>query len=179
MTLEIVKIILTVISLLFAGVQVYFLTYNIKANKKWNAQDAAFKFCLEYIDLLNDISIPLKMSLNLISEVELNESSAYYVELFNPNTADGLKNREEIKKIIRYYERLSVGILCDYFDEEIVRRSMNRTFIITYKNLRPYILMRRGETQSNICTHFERVAETWMNTPLNYSRRDTPSKRKK
>lgn len=179
MTIEIVKIILTVISLLFAGIQVYFLTYNIKENRKWNAQDAAFKFCLEYINLLNDINISLKKSLNLISETELNEDSAYYVELFNPNTTDGIKNREEIKKIIRYYERLSVGILCDYFDEEIVRRSMNRTFIITYKNLRPYILMRRGETQSNICTHFERVAESWISTPLNYPQRNTPSKRKK
>lgn len=179
MAIEIIKIVLTVISLLFAGVQIYYLTYNIKANKKWSAQDVTFKYCIEYNNLLSDININLKNKLNLIREVELNEDNAFYIELFNPNTSEGLKNREEIKKLIRYYERLSVGILCDYFDEEIVRRSMNRTLIVTYKNLRPYILMRRGETQSNICTHYERVAETWIKTPLNYPHRDTPSIRKK
>ena len=56
---------------------------------------------------------------------------------------------------------------------------MNRTFVVTYKNLRPYIMMRRGETQSNICTHYERVAETWIKTPLEYPHRDTPSARKR
>ena len=101
---------------------------------------------------------------------------AYSLEF---STSDRTLTDDEINKLLQYYERLSVGILCDYFDEEIVRRIMNRTFIITYKNLRPYILMRRGETKSNICTHFERVAESWIDTPLNYPQRNTPSKRKK
>ena len=77
MMIEIIKIVLTVISLLFASIQVYFLTYNIKANKKWSAQDAAFKFCLEYNNVLNDISINLKQSLNLISELELNKCRSF------------------------------------------------------------------------------------------------------
>lgn len=179
MLLEIFKIVLTVVSVLFAGTQVLFLTYNIKANKKWSSQDTAFKYCIEYNNLINDIDTNFKNLLNLTNNMELNKETFLYSKYFDPKTTEGIKNREEANKLLRYYERLSVGILCDYFDEEIVRRTMNRTFVITYKNLRPYILMRRGETDSNICTHFERVAESWINTPLNYPRRDTPSVRKR
>lgn len=98
MIIEIVKIALTVISLVFAGVQIYFLTYNIKANKQWNAQDVSFKFCLEYNNVLNDININLKQSLNLISELELNESSAFYVELLIPIHLKDLKIEKKLNK---------------------------------------------------------------------------------
>ncbi len=178
MTIEIIKLFLTVISLLFTGTQIYFVASNIKSNMKWNAQNAAFNYCSGYSDLLDKIDESIKLELNLITINELNQSSVFYANLFDINTPSGIKNRSEIDKLLQYYEKLSVGILCDYFDEEVVRRVMNRTFTITYKNLRPYILLRRGETQSNICTHFERVGESWINTPLNYPRRDTPLIRK-
>lgn len=179
MIIELIKVALTVISVLFAGVQIYFVSSNMKSNREWNAKDMAFKYCMDYNNLIHTINKKVKKELNIISITELNKDSIFYAEFFDLNTEEGIKNRDEINKLLQYYERLSVGILCDYFDEEIVRRIMNRTFIITYKNLRPYILMRRGETKSNICTHFERVAESWIDTPLNYPQRSTPSKRKK
>lgn len=175
MTIEVIKLFFTILSLLFAGTQIYFVASNIKSNMKWNAQDAAFKYCIDYSNILDKIDYDIKLKLNLITINELNQSSVFYADFFNINTSSGVKNRGEVDKLLQYYEKLSVGILCDYFDEEVVRRIMNRTFTITYKNLRPYILMKRGETQSNICTHFERVAESWINIPLNYPRRDTPS----
>lgn len=179
MALEILKIFLTVIALVFTAIQILFLTRQIKINKKWNAQDASFKYCMSYGELLNGLSSDIKNCLNLIVIDELNESSEFYVNLFNIKTPEGIKNREEVNKILQYYERLSVGILNDYFDEEIVRRIMNRTVVTTYNNLRPYIMLRRGETKSNLNTHFERVAESWAKTPLNYPFRSTPSNRTK
>lgn len=178
MVVEIIKITLTVVSLIFTGIQILFLAQNVKENREWNARDAAFKYCIEYNKLINEIDFNFKNELNITNNTKLKIESFSYDKFFDSQTPEGIKNCEEANKLLRYYERLSVGILCGYFDEEVVRRIMNRTLKITYENLRPYILKRRGETESKISTHFERVAETWIDTPLNYPRRDTPSKRK-
>lgn len=165
--LDIIHIVLTTIALLFTAIQVLLLTRQVRENKKWSAQDAAFKYCSghdEIFQILNGL-------------VDWNADEFPY-ELFKNDTEDGKKNRAEVFRILQYFERLSVGILCDYFDEEIVRRNLNRTFVETYKKLRPFILMRRAETCSNVFSHFERVAETWIKIPLNYTYLKVPLRRK-
>ena len=178
-TFEIIRIALTVIALVFTAIQIISLTRQVKSNKSWNARDAAFKYCREYSALLKNLTPSFKDGLNLVPLEELNESEEFYSSFFNANSRDGINNYEEANRLLQYFESLSIGILCDYFDEEIVRRTMNRTFTVTYKNLWPYILLRREDTGVEICTHFKRVAEAWIENPMNYPFRSAPSLRKK
>lgn len=60
----------------------------------------------------------------------------------------------------------------------LVRRVMNRTFVETYNRYRPYIEYRRKITSSKICSHFDRVANTWENIPVSYPYRTVPSAKK-
>ena len=170
--IEIIKISLTVIALLFTCIQIMFLVSEIKSNKKWNSQNAAFHYCAQYSELFGRENSKINNILTKFNGDNFNE-------LFNIDTKQGRANRKEISTLLQYFEKLSIGILCDYFDEEVVRRNMNLTFIKTFVKLEPYIFMRRQEENTTICTHFERVAKIWIELPMNYPFRTVPSNRKK
>lgn len=168
MILEIIKLVLTIITVMFTAIQIIFLIAEIKSNKKWNAQDAAFKYCIRYSDVISNIS---DFDLRNVSKKDI-------VKLFDINTKSGKKNRRQVTYVLQYFERLSIGILCDYFDEEVVRRTLDYIFVNTYNQLEPYILLRRTETNRNIFSHYERVAKVWAEKPMKYPYRTTPSNRK-
>lgn len=169
MTFEIIKLVLTIITVMFTAVQIVFLISEIKSNKKWNAQDAAFKYCIRYSDVIKNMD---EFDLRDVSKNDI-------IKLFDENTKKGKNNRKQITYILQYFERLSIGILCDYFDEEVVRRTLDYVFVNTYNKLEPYILLRRKETNKNIFSHYERVAKIWAEKPMKYPYRTTPSNRKK
>ena len=49
--LDLVGTVVTVIALLFTGIQVLLLVSEIRQNKKWNTQNAAFNYCMSYSEL--------------------------------------------------------------------------------------------------------------------------------
>lgn len=168
-TFEIIKLILTVITIIFAAFQVYHLKCETKATQKWNTKDAAFNYCVRYSDIIKNID-----------EFDLRNMSPMDVEkLFDETTKKGQKNNKQVTYIIQYFERLSVGILCDYFDEEVVRRILDHVFIDTYNKLEPFILLKREKMEKNVFYNYERVAKIWSETKMKYPYRTTPSNRKK
>lgn len=168
-TFEILKLVLTVIALLFTAVQIICLISEIKSNQKWNAKNVAFAYCTKYMDVIKNIDY---IDLSKMSQKEI-------TDYFDVKTKTGKQQRQQVTYVMQYFERLSIGILCDYFDEEIVRRTLDYVFRKTYKQLEPFILLRRYETGNNVFSHYERVATEWENHPMKYPYRITPSNRKK
>lgn len=159
---EILKLFLTLIALIFTA-------YQILSNQKWNKKKVAFEYCTLYMNVIKNIS---EFNLDKMNREEINN-------YFDIKTKEGKKRRQQVTYILQYFERLSIGILCDYFDEEVVRRTLNYVFIKTYKQLEPFILLRRYETGNKIFSFYERVATEWGNHPMKYPYRTTPSSRKK
>ncbi len=170
--LDLVGTVVTVIALLFTGIQVFLLVSEIKQNKKWNAQNAAFNYCMSYSELEANID---EKCINSFLEKLAKATPDMPVDLKSKQSKKAVK---DITIILQYFERLSVGLVCGYFDEEVVRRVMNRTFVETYKRYKPYIEYRREITSSRICSHFDRVANTWENIPVAYPYRTVPSAKK-
>lgn len=169
MDFEIVKLILTMITVLFTGIQLFLLVLEIKSNKKWNQQNAAVKYCIRYRKVIKEID---NFELKDMCKKDI-------IEFFDINTKKGRSRRKQITYILQYFERLSIGVLCDYFDEEIVRRTLDFIFVNTYNQLEPYIFLRRDETNKKVFSHFERVAKVWSEKSMRYPYRTTPSNRKK
>lgn len=168
-TFEIIKLILTVITIIFAAFQVRHLKRETKENQKWNTKDAAFNYCIRYSDIIKNID---KFDLRDMSKMDVKK-------LFDETTKEGKKNNMQVAYIVQYFERLSVGILCDYFDEEVVRRILDYVFVDTYNKLEPFILLKREEMGKNVFYNYERVAKIWSETKMKYPYRTTPSNRKK
>ena len=55
----------------------------------------------------------------------------------------------------------TIGIHEGYFDESICKEAQLNVVISTYKLLKPYLLLRREETNKNIGFHFEDLANKW------------------
>ncbi len=170
--LDLVGTVVTVIALLFTGIQVLLLVSEIRQNKKWNTQNAAFNYCMSYSELEANID---EKCINSFLENLAKATPDMPVDLKSKQSKKAVK---DITIILQYFERLSVGLVCGYFDEEVVRRVMNRTFVETYNRYRPYIEYRRKITSSKICSHFDRVANTWENIPVSYPYRTVPSAKK-
>lgn len=164
---EIIKLILTVITIIFAAFQVYFLKSEIKETQKWNTKNAAFNYCIHYSDIIKNID---KFDLSYMSKADVKK-------IFDKTTKKGKKNDKQVTYILQYFERLSVGILCDYFDEEIVRRILDRVFVDTYNKLEPFITLKREQMGKNVFYNYERVAKIWSKNKMKYPYRTTPSAR--
>lgn len=162
----------TVIALLFTGIQVFLLVSEMKQNKKWNAQNAAFDYCMGYSELVANIDEKcIKAFLDKFTEA----APDMPLDLKSGQSKKAIK---DINTVLQYFERLSVGLVCNYFDEEVVRRIMNLTVIETYKKYEPYIKYRREITSNYICSHFDRVAHAWEIIPVEYPFRTVPSAKK-
>lgn len=172
MVLDLVKTGVTVIALLFTGIQVFLLVAEIRQNKKWNAQNAAFNYCMSYSELLLSID---EKCINVFLDKLVKTPPDMPLNLENNQSKKAVK---DITIVLQYFERLSVGLVCNYFDEEVVRRVMNRTVVETYKKYEPYISYRCKITSSRICSHFDRVATAWEDIPIEYPFRTVPSAKK-
>lgn len=159
---EMLKLFLTVIALLFTAFQIW-------SNQKWNKKKVAFEYCTLYMNVIKNIG---DFDLRKMSQNEI-------IDYFDVKTKEGKKRRQQVTYILQYFERLSIGILCNYFDEEVIRRTLDYVFIKTYKQLEPFILLRRYETGNNVFSSYKRVATEWGNHPMKYPYRTTPSSRKK
>lgn len=69
---EIIKLILTVITIIFAAFQVYFLKSEIKETQKWNTKNAAFNYCIHYSDIIKNID---KFDLSHMSKTDVKKYS--------------------------------------------------------------------------------------------------------
>ena len=172
MFFDLIEAISTIIALLFTGIQVLLLVLEMRQGNRWNSQDASFNYCSAYSALLDSLDMD---SIDIfLLELEKSTPDAP----LDPTRVEFQSAIQNITILLQYFERLSVGLVCGYFDEEIVRRIMNYTFIQTYKKYKPYILFRQKYTGTMLMSHFIRVAESWENTPVSYPFRTVPSAKK-
>ena len=71
------------------------------------------------------------------------------------------QTRIELYEIISYFEHMAIGIEENYLDENVIKRAKLNAVISTYKSLKPYLLLRRNETNRKIGGHFETLALKW------------------
>ena len=132
-----VQTIISFLSLIFIGMQIYLLRNQLRNYIKqedkqnlWKQMDSTFN----YLD--KDPINMNRISTSTLDELELIRlsSSEMPIESIKKFLEDQNK-RKELFLIAQYYERLAIGIKCGYYNEELVKKYAYYAIIRTYDNL--------------------------------------------
>ena len=77
-----------------------------------------------------------------------------------------LKKRSALRALVNFFETVSVGILQNIYDEEIICGCARAMFVKNYERVEPFILKTR--TKSNVYSygeHFQHVAKKFADMP--------------
>lgn len=162
--LRIIEILVTVVGLFFAGLQVYFLSKQLRENNKWNKGNATILYCNAFDDIIEKVDNKLIEKLCLSSFDEASFQHSVFEELIKVEN-----NEKDLSLLISYYEKLSAGIKRGYYDESIAKSMQYARFISHYVKLRPYIDILRYKSKLNVFRHYEILAEKWLSEKINYT----------
>jgi hypothetical protein len=129
---------------------------QIKEQTDWNRKNVTFEYINEYTRELKDIN---KQILDEIISEKSNGgeiSTEKLEQLMEDSTF-----RADIMRIVAYFDNLSLGIKNNYFDNQIAQDSLIVIAIETYRILKPYINLRRKETNVNVASNFENLYYRW------------------
>ncbi|MFR7591090.1 MAG: DUF4760 domain-containing protein [Longibaculum sp.] len=161
--------IIQLISAVFIPLQLFFVYKQVKIaqnqmneNRELSKTDATLKIIGEYSNLISELDNNLIEKMKLLSL----KSNDFSTNEINALLSD-ISNRKQLFILCDYFERLSLGIISECLDEEMVYAQMAPTLITNFDNLNAYIFIRRNEAKSNICGNFEYLANKWKKRQLN------------
>lgn len=161
--LSILQLIIAIFALIVAAWQLRYLakqvsigSQQISEMRRWNQMNATFNYIDEYRHLTSRISLDTRAKINMITLIPGDFNQKFFSEELTE------ENKNEVYLIIQYFERLSAGIMMNYYDEQIAKEILGKVVTVMYSNLMPYITMRRTQLNTRICQHFEYVAKKWI-----------------
>jgi len=138
--------------------QIILMTNQMRDQVDWQKKNVTFDYLYLYITQFKDLNTSLQKKINLLKQ---NGQSANLETLI-----EGLKDentRTQLFHLVSYFENLAIGITYSYFDESIAKALLSNVVISTFKSLKPYLLIRRGETNLIVGSNFEKLANKWSN----------------
>ena len=100
----------------------------------------------------------LGVSMNLIAEMLTHgEQVKRYASLTEWDNVSRKKSHA-LRDVVEYFELISIGILHNIYDKEIIRASARATFVEMYKRTKPFVLeIRRAYNHPTYGKNFQRV----------------------
>lgn len=148
--------VLAIRQIILLSKQIKLATNQIKQQLSWQKKNVAFEYLNKYARDLRHINSSMQRKIELLKQngkqLEIDDIS----ELLKDTDS-----RTELYEITSYYEHLAIGIQEEYFDENVIKNAKKNAVITTYKLLKPYLLVRRNETNRDIGSHFEKLALKW------------------
>jgi len=136
--------------------QVKLMTMQMQEQLDWQRKNVTFNYLGKFSQCLRKIDVKLQKDLRLLIQdggtIEVDEM---YRMLDDP------KVKMDLYEIVSYYEHMAIGIKAGYFDETVCKEAKLNAVISTFKSLKPYILLRRNQTNREIGGNFERLAKKW------------------
>lgn len=155
---------LTIIGFFFICSSVIIIFFQVRINLRYNKRKAALDFC--YSRIQNDL-FPLISQLKVILKKE------FFVFTKEESLSDLLKSdklsEDEKKKvktivldILNFYERMSIGIFKEVFDEDICYDDNGFNLIYFYDWVIPYVKeIQIKHKEERVFVNFEEIAERW------------------
>jgi len=136
--------------------QIKIMTKQIQEQTIWQRKNASFEYLKKYTSDLKETNINLQRKLDILKQ----DGEQIAIDDMLDNLKDS-QTRAELYEIISYFEQIAIGIEENYLDENIIKQAKINAVISTYKSLKPYLLLRRNETNRKIGSHFEALASKW------------------
>jgi len=136
--------------------QIILLRVQIRSQLDWQCKNATFEYLKKFTTLHQGSIKELQKKINIL-----------ILDGRQPDMQDILKKLAEpgirmaLYELLSYFEHLAVGIEEKYFNESICKKVQYNTIVKMFKLLKPYILIRRNETGSNIGKEFEELVGKW------------------
>jgi len=136
--------------------QIRLMTTQIQEQISWQRKNVSFDYLKKYAQDSKETNINLQKKLDILKQ----DGKQIAVEDMLEKLKDP-QTRVELYEIVSYFEYMAIGIQENYFDENIIKKAKLNAVISTYKALKPYLLLRRNETNGKIGEHFEQLALKW------------------
>lgn len=157
-TLTVIQTIILLGGFIIGIRQIILMTNQMRDQADWQKKNATFEYLNLYITQFKDINTKLQKKINLLKQNGQSANLETLIEeLKDENT------RSELFHLVSYFENLAIGITHHYFDESIAKALLFNVVISSFKSLKPYLLIRRDETNLMVGSNFEKLANKWSN----------------
>lgn len=149
-------------SILISSIIVVFS--QIRINLRFNKRKAALDFSFNQIQKdLFPILKDLKKSIGKDFLVFTRQDSILELLKKEPQTYDDSKKiRNLVLDVLNFYERMSIGVLKDTYDEDICYDDHGFNFIQFYNWTKPFLdELRSKHNEQRLYVNFEHIAEKW------------------
>lgn len=155
--------ILTIIGYLFLTTSAILVFFQIRINLQYDKRKEAINFCY---DRIAKELFPLLFELKSLfgKDILIFTSQETFLEHLKKNSnAEQVKQlRKLILDILNFYERMSIGILKNVYDEDICYDDNGFNLIYFYKWVSSFIQELRNQYQEDrLFVNFEEIAERW------------------
>jgi len=138
--------------------QIILMTNQMRDQVDWQKKNVTFEYLNLYITQFKDLNASLQKKINLLKQNGRSANLETLIEeLKDENT------RSQLFHLVSYFENLAIGITHHYFDESVAKALLSNVVISTFKSLKPYLLIRRDETNLMVGSNFEKLANKWSN----------------
>ena len=159
--MEWIKTALEFAALVFAAIQVLFLSRQLKDTVRWNRLNSTFSELEKFQDIIKQADPTLLEKIGLLKA----DDNVVDIDIFR-DLMEESKFVKDLYAIMSFYEGFAIAVMSGYINSNIAKRLFYVNFMRAHKKLQPYILIRKQATGMEMFQHFQKLYDRWSSEKL-------------